>query len=996
MEEDVRSKMNELAGVEEKQTDASVMTIEDEDVVMEKPGKKVVPKEKPKTEPTAEGTPQEKLEKRVEARRKETNRISALKQGKARRVLDEHFVDVNEPFKKAIIKEGAEEANKFVNRMNLEAGASARAKALILEAQQKIFGKWFRTMSNNQQEFLGEIVDLVRTKELDDLYTKRGQKLLEHEGGITGKDAEVFLESFRNKEGWILETFGIKDYDPDAIMKSIDVYHNVMRDQLTKLYENGIIGENAYNKLKDEQPYYSPRRYIEHMDEIDPNGKMSGIKALQGGSVGEKVVDLNTLLSDAVARTEGLVARNIKMQASAAYATETESAIIRKAPFTKEFQEKLKQRDEMQEQGELFEGMAEAQIYIEPEFEKTPKGMTSVDYFEDGNRHRVWIDSDLYEYFDYAPADERTEMALHALSMASGTPILKLFATGMNPEFAFKNLPIDALHAWMTTPEYSWFMPAAMSQMSKDYATVAKDAATKKGRYRDYINEGGGMDFLTTQGTDILARYKRYTKWTSSVGQVRNGLAWLGEFSEILTRLAIRERYINNRLSKAKKEGKELTDAEMKSLQEDGTAFARNYLDFSQGGKTAKLIDKFVPYFNAGVQVTRGSLRAASKNPKLFAAKLAQITGLAVTLTAWNMGDMGDDEEAEGRRKAYLNDVNPDVKARNFILMTNMKYMDNAGRERYLYFKLPKDALQSNLTSLAEDVYIKMFHDGSYKLMDNKSWAAMTNELRNITDLGNLPPLLRAGIGSKFNYDLFYMEKIWTGREQPKKDRSREFYEGVTPPRYIKYGDLTGGSPVRSQYFAKQFFTEGNLYGSILGEFFDGLALGFKGEAEDIMQKEGYEKMKSIPGLRRILKASYPKESEAAADAEKELNKMKTTNDQRFNNFIGDKSVKNLDDKAVHDFLMETWERDGSYEVERMRDKFEIKAKTEGVSTKIIRLKWFSPQARAVGFHKMLIENPSKATELWKEADRAGIRSPRFNQEVGRLMTMDNESKKQK
>ncbi len=990
MEEDVRAKLNEIAGIQE-ETEAAAMSIEDSEITMDKPGEKVTPREK--TEPVEKGSPQEKLINRLEARRKEINRLNAKKQGKVSKVIDEHFVDVNEPFKKAIKKEGGEQAQKFINRMNLEAGAPARAKLLIQEAQKKIFGKGLRTMSKNQQELLSEVVDLVRTRELANLYKKQGKAPSKHEGDITGDEATVLLKDFQDKAPWIFEAYGIKDYDPGKIMKSINAYHNVMRSQLTKMYENGIIGENAYNKLKDEQPYYSPRKYISHMDEIDPNGTMSGIKPLQGGSVGEKVVDINTLLSDVVARTEGLVARNNKMQASAAYATETESSIIRKAPFSEVFQEKLDQREQMQEEGVLFEGMPMELPYMDPEFAETPKGMTPVDYFDNGNRHRVWIDTELYEYFDYAPADERTEMALHGLSMMLGTPILKFFATGANPEFAIKNLPIDALHAWMTTEEYSGFMPAALAQMSKDYATVTKDAWKKTGRYREYINEGGGMDFLATQGTEILSRYKRYTKWTSSVGIMRDGMAKIGEFSETLTRLALRERYINNRVSKAEKEGKTLSEAEMKSIKEDGTAFARNYLDFSQGGKTAKLLDKFIPYFNAGVQVTRGSLRAAANNPKLFATKLSQIAGLALTLTAWNMGDWGDDEKAEERRKAYLNDVNDQVKARNFILMTNMKRIDNAGRVRQRYFKIPKDALQSNLTSLIEDIYIKATHDGEYKIMDDKMFAAMNNEFRNITDLGNMPPLIRAAQGYKQNYDSFYEDEIWSGRDQPDKDASSEYYQGVTPPRYVKFGHLTKMSPIRTQYFAKQFFTEGNLYGSILGEFFDGLSTGFNGEFDTYLN-ESWGDFKNAPvGLRRIMKETYPKELEIAEDAEKELNKVKTDNDIRFNKLIGKKSVGDVDDKAIQQFLMDTYERDGLYEVDRMRDKFSIKAKTEGVSPAVIKLKWWSPEVRALGFYEMLKQNPRTADKLWEQAEAAGIRSKRFNQEVGRLITMDQQAK---
>ena len=113
----------------------------------------------PKKEMPAEGeTPMDKLRRIERGYDEEMEKVTAKRQRAGRRALDEHFVDVHEPFKKAIIKEGAEGASKFINRINLEAGASARAKMIIKEAQEKIFGKGFKTMSENQQRFLSRIV----------------------------------------------------------------------------------------------------------------------------------------------------------------------------------------------------------------------------------------------------------------------------------------------------------------------------------------------------------------------------------------------------------------------------------------------------------------------------------------------------------------------------------------------------------------------------------------------------------------------------------------------------------------------------------------------------------------------------------------------------------------------------------------------------------------------------------------------------------------------
>jgi hypothetical protein len=320
-----------------------------------------------------------------------------------------------------------------------------------------------------------------------------------------------------------------------------------------------------------------------------------------------------------------------------------------------------------------------------------------------------------------------------------------------------------------------------------------------------------------------------------------------------------------------------------------------------------------------------------------------------------------------------------------------MKYQDKAGNTRHLYFKIPKDAMQSSVTSLAEDIYIKAVHNGQYKLMNDKMMTALKNEFRNVTDLGNMPPLMRAVQGYKQNYDSFYETEIWSGKEQPEGDASQEYYDGATPARYIQFGHLTGMSPVRSQYFAKQFFTEGNLFGSIIGEFMDGvMGGGFETELGKFMSKEGAEQLKAIPGLRRVLKSTYPRPPEVAEDAQKELNKVKTANDHKFNQVMGkDKSINEIAGEDIDALLEEVMATDGPYEAERIRDKFNNRMKTEGVSSPVSKLKWFAPEVRALGFYQLLKNTPSKENELWEQAELANLTSDRFKQEVGRLIDQE-------
>jgi hypothetical protein len=716
-----------------KQTERTLpMEVEGESMefsISEDPSK-VGPPEPPKppTEPPKEGgkepTVLEKLSKRIQEREALSKQQEVMSRSFLKNFLLEQAVDIDEPAKRRILKEGAENpeaTQRLVDRMNTEKGASGQSKADLEDASTRVLGKGVKTMSKKQQAFLGEMIALKRGIEVGEKMEKIGEEY-KHEGDVSTKEARELLDLIEAKDPEALSRFGITDYDKGRIDKSVDEYYNVMQEQLQKKLKEGLINEALYKKLSEEQPFYSPGVVMKYLDKVDRDGSLSGIKPLAGGSEAPRIVDPMTLMGHVISRTNALVLRNRKVKEASRFADAVPNDLIKNAKYSDKFTEKL----EAKEEGDTF---------IEPEFAKTPHGMEAIDYMENGQRKRVWLDSEIAEPFKPETGVSKLEKGLTYAGWLSLTPVLKMAATGMNPEFAVKNLTIDALHAWMTTDIYSQWMPKALNQMRSDYAKVAKDAWTKTGRYKEYAEEGGLMDFLTTQGK-IPTRYGKKTKLSSSVKGVGDAMAKIGEFSEVWTRLALRERHIDNAI---KKMGREPTPEEIVEIKRDATAAARNYLDFSQGGSTAKALDKFIPYLNAGVQVTRGSLRAAGKNPKLFATKMGQIVSMVGAITAWNMGHspFGDEDEKRERRNAYLNDINPGVKARNFVIVTNMTYTDKAGNQRRVYYKIPKDALQASISALAEDIYVKSTHDEDVKLLDDKMFKAMQAELRNITDLNN-------------------------------------------------------------------------------------------------------------------------------------------------------------------------------------------------------------------------------------------------------------------
>lgn len=975
----------------------------------EKPPKGEGEKEKPD-----EREPKQKLFDMLEHREAAEKALEKKERKSFGRKWIENVEDVSQPLRAAIKKEGGDEAQRFINRFNQEAGASPAAKVAIQDARERVFGKRSEIMSQEKQAFVSEIANLMRTAELDDIMAKRREEILperikeekgkvgrklnkeeiknleenvrlevekefadkKHEENISGEEAKALLKMFWDKDPEILSKYKIKDFDPERIKAAVEEYHKVNQEQLTKRYENRLINKAAYEKLSIEQPHYSRRAYIDHWESLDPGGSLSGIKPLGEGSYGPKVVDMYTLMSDNIARTERLVARNRKMVAASDYAATIGSDIIKNAPFSKEFKEKI-------------EGKEEGAPYLEPQFVDTPKDRVAVDFLRDGKKSRLWIDKEMYEYFDYNRGDP--DAALDMISTALGVPMIKLFATGANPEFAVKNLLIDALHAWLTTDVYSPIMPIAWGQMGLDYLKTVGDAWGKGRRWKSAMDEGLGMNFLTTQGLRNARLHGKYTKQGQLARDVRDSMAKMGEFSEVWTRLALREREINKAI---KALGRKPTAEELKEIQRDATATARNYLDFSQGGALVKKLDKFVPYLNAGVQVTRGSVRAARNNPVKYGAKLLQLAMLAHGLTHWNTGADKDDEESIGRRNAYMNDITPSVKARNFIIMSNWRYKDHNGNTRYLYWKIPKDAFQNSLTAAVEDVYIMRNIDPDHlPLLNEKGKYALKNEFRNVPDIANMPPTIKIGLGWLLNKDLFYGTDVWTGKEVDPFKREGEYYDYVTPERYIKLGEVTGISPVRANHAAKQLFTANNIWASAMGEVIDGFSVGFKGNWDNIKSREIAENLQRSPFARRVLKATYPQPTKETETAQKDINRLQLRNDHEYTRIVGGRDIKDIDDEELNAFLAKVYTEDGGSEADRIMNRLSYKLKGEGISPEVIHLviDAHHPHARAIGMYALIKKNPDKRMDYINQARNAGIASEEFFKKLAELMDQENQ-----
>jgi len=814
------------------------------------------------------------------------------------------FYDQQETAKRKFLKAqrkanaGGIEAQRVVWRMNEQKGAKAWAEHQYLHAMKSIYGPTFRMISPKLQALWSDYADMKRTAELYRSRPAFGKTILKEEGGRTQKEVEDYLMAVRQKDPVILKKYGLKDYDYQKLREGMDRLQDEYNRMLDEKLEQNIITQAAYDQIKFEHPFYSPRKYIDLQEKLDPNGSLSGIQTLKGGSEEAKIVDIGSLMWDAVSRHENIKFRTNAMRAIETFAKNVPNDFVRKAKYTQAYAEKLKVQDQLlaTQPGASKKTKRE---FIEPKFEKTPDGMEAIDYIDkNGRRQRMFMNSEVRKYFDIEPFTKGAQQAMEIIGWMTGTKPLKMVATGYNPEFLVKNIPLDIMHILLTTDAYTGFLPLDVVLIHKDMALAAKDAALRTGTWLDYLEEGGGMKMLTGQGQLREGRSRKWTRPAQVLQEIENFASYFGETSESITRLALR----NHMLAKYKKQylkdyGKEATGEALKELQRDATGYARNYLDFEQGGRIVKAADSAMPYLNAGFEVTRGALRAAGNNPALFSVKVLQLAAMASAITAWNMGmfkrkDIDEDTQV-GMRNAYENDVSDEVKARNFVLMTPVKYKDANGTERYLYVKFQKDNAQELITGLAEDAVRRhVLGEDAVKYTSPRRLKELAVMTESFTNIAQLPPTVKAILGYTTNRDFFYGGDLWYG-EDLGKDKSLEQYP-TTPERYKFVGKipLPGGhklSPVRTQYAAKQVFTEGNVIATGIGELMDKLFLTVQKDSTTY-EPGRVERFKNTPAIRRFVKATYPGVGRKKDSPQFEYNRVRTYHNQQLDALIRNQS----------------------------------------------------------------------------------------------------------
>ena len=752
---------------------------------------------------------------------------------KALRFVWNKFIDRQSDIKRLINGIKTPPSAKAFNLLVTRAGAKGFANYRYKEAEDKIY----KGLKEKDIDTLDKLIYVRRIISINENRADRGMNPYKGIDGYSEAEAKRDLEQMK-------EDLGVEKYND--MMKRADEYFKVFAQSLKNLYESGRLTEEVYNNLKDIE--YSPIATIKYiigddlsLDEIDRQAEIYGITrkdiaTLTDKNENEIIMDSQWLLMMNLMSIEARAWEN-RMLNSFADAIESASEDQKKA--LSEF------------------------VVIPKSDQKVPAGFVTVNYFKDGKAKKMFVKAD----YAVQLLDIKTRQSgLEAIGKLSFTQVLRFFATAANPVFIIGNTAVDFKNIAFFSDTYSKNKFIAVPRLAYDFLKnfLRKTKNTKKYNEvkKEFMEHGGGMDFMSSDGLRVLKNLRPGYKVTSTAQSIMvkyaNAMSYLGETSELAFRIAVYEKTKENLIKKYKKEneGKEPNGEDLDNIMFESAREARQTVDFSQGGNWAKSIDIVMPYMNASLQGFRRPLEYAKKSPIGFASSMVQASLMSGSVAAMSLAALmssfgDDDDEDEKKAKAIdaLNSISEYEKGNYHIVFTGKKNKDG----EYEYKRIKKLPVLSMVSTLTEQMVYKylLSNDKRPYAFDSKAMkqAAEKSIPFSLSDIFSRNPLASAFITYYFNEDTFTGEEIFRQPRDKKIDPTAEgIYDDKVEEFYKQIAPALGLSPIRSKAFIEKIVTSENtnptiaIFNAALNGIFDkktGLGEEFSGAIDRVFESAG-------------------------------------------------------------------------------------------------------------------------------------------------------------
>lgn len=757
--------------------------------------------------------------------------------------------------------------NRMLPKQDLEALDEiiySRRMISINENRAKLREKAYDGLTEESKKDLDNIVKYKESKNTNEL-----NKIKDRVGEKAYKDllnrSEIYKEPYTGKDGFN-ESDAQRDLEDkrselgekkfNDLNRRADIYFDAFSENLKILKDSGRINEETYNNLKDVE--YSPIKTIKYI--IDDNKDLSDIdrEAARIGITKDDIMSLtNKNENGIITDSRWLLMMNLNTVSNRAFENqminEMVDAIEKATPEEKSTLSEYFILDNPVV-GEFKDGRPKRKY----DSETMPDGYRKVHYFKNGVDNYIIAREDIARQIldvketKVVPAIEQFNEDVPILGWLiknlALTPsrMLRFFATGGNPFFILRNVPMDWGNAVFFTDVYShkWYeyfklisgVKAAVGftknftkKMFNDLKRTILNGEIDK-VYMEYAAHGGLMESMSQEGLRALKELKPKGRIASKIPNAKlrsafeftvnapyrilsaygTALSYLGETSEIAMRLAVYEKMKKNLIDDYKKEnnGENPTEKDLDDIMWEASREARELIDFNQGGTWAKEMDVFMPYFNAGMQGLRKPLDYAEQKPAQFASSMFQLsvmgailagTSIATALAAFD--DEDDEEERKKKVKFALDSISVHEKANYHIIFTGKK--DKNGELQYIRIK--KLPVASIITTAAENLMYSTQLGYDNKKVLGKTLKASTPVWP--TEIPGRNPMI-AAIVAYYGYDLFTEEQVFRA---PKNKKILPIAEGLEDDRveaiYKSLAPSLGLSPARSKAFVEKIIT---------------------------------------------------------------------------------------------------------------------------------------------------------------------------------------------
>jgi len=717
-----------------------------------------------------------------------------------------------------------------------KSGATGLASFRFNKVSKEIYGG----LKESQIKVLDKIIYARRIISINENRAKRGLNPYRGMGGYSEVNAQADLDRIEQEMG------SVKFDDLNNRAKK---YFDVFKDNLKKLKESGRINQETYDNLSDIE--YSPIATIKYIisdnvdiDDMEREAARLGIskqdiKSLTDSNENGIITDSRFLLAMNISAVESRAFEN-GMLNDVVEAMKTATAI---------------EKDALSEYvifdnpiiGKFKDGRPKRKY----DDQSLPSGFRKVHYFKNGvDMYMVVRDDIARQLLDV----KNSKIVANIEETAKNVPligtvlkhivltpgrILRFMATGGNPLFIFGNVAVDLKNATFDTNVYSWFKPYALVQagagFTKNFLKKAVTSDTLNKSYNEFAEHGGLMDFLSNEGmrnlNDLKPGFKIFTPIHKLMMMYGTVMSYIGETSEVATRLAVYDKTKKNLIAEFKKEnGVDPTTEQLDNMMWEAAREARELIDFNQGGSWAKEVDVVMPYLNASLQGFRKPIEYAKNNPAAFALSYVQFAGMAASVAtmsiAYAMSAFGGDDEEEKKKKVRkaLDSISEHEKATYHIIFTGK--IDKDGELEY--FRIKKLPVASIATTWAEQIMYRHllgaeFDDATFEESISKSIPL------SISDIQSKNPVVAGLLTYYYNEDTFTGEKIFRG----SKDKEiLATAEGINDPNvegfYKVIAPVFGLSPIRSKAALEKIITNQstnptiNAFYAAMNGIFDG------------------------------------------------------------------------------------------------------------------------------------------------------------------------------